>query len=146
MQEVCHQASVIPFRVRDGEISFCLITTSSGGKWTFPKGTIEPGDTGRQTALKEAFEEAGLHGDLIGEPVGSFQQTKWSTDFAVEVYLMDVTQVDEAWEEQDVRQRRWCDLETAVALLQGRPVADVFSEAIRQLGRQVLPSQDSGLQ
>lgn len=85
------QAAAIPFR-RDGErLSFCLVTTSGGGKWTFPKGIIEPGATVRETALKEAFEEAGLHGTLVGDPIGSFEQTKWGDTFSVEVYLMDVT-------------------------------------------------------
>jgi len=66
------QASAIPFRVRDGAVSFCVITTSSSGKWGFPKGIIEAGDSAPATALKEAREEAGLHGEIVGAPVGEF--------------------------------------------------------------------------
>ena len=129
------QAGVIPFRLHPGETSFCLITTSGGRQWTFPKGIVERGDTVRQTALKEAFEEAGLHGTLVEPAVGTFQQTKWGTEFTVEMYLMDVSQADETWEEQDVRRRQWCDGNTAQTLVRGRPVADLFLTAIRWLSR-----------
>ena len=129
------QAGVIPFRRQSGETRFCLVTTSGGQKWTFPKGIVDPGDTVRGAALREALEEAGLHGTLVGPRVGTFQQTKWGTEFTVEMYLMDVSQVDETWDEQDVRQRRWCSGDAALALLQGRPVVDLFRKAIERLGR-----------
>src|SRR6266446_7156728 len=35
-----------------------------GGRWTFPKGGIEPGLTHAQAAALEAFEEAGVHGRM----------------------------------------------------------------------------------
>ena len=127
------QAGVIPFRRQAGETHFCLITTSGGGKWTLPKGIVDPGDTVRGAALREALEEAGLHGTLVGPRVGTFQQTKWGTEFTVEMYLMDVSQVDETWDEQDVRQRRWCSADAALALLQGRPVVELFQAAIERL-------------
>jgi 8-oxo-dGTP pyrophosphatase MutT (NUDIX family) len=37
-----------------------------GAKATFPKGTIDPGETPQQAALREAFEESGLHGEITG--------------------------------------------------------------------------------
>ena len=128
------QAGVIPFRRRSGEIQFCLVTTSGGGNWTFPKGIIDPGDTARGAALREAIEEAGLHGTLVGPRVGTFQQTKWGTEFTVEMYLMDVSQVDDTWDEQDVRQRRWCSGDAALDLLQGRPVTALLHTALGWLG------------
>ena len=127
------QAGVIPFRRQSGTTQFCLVTTSGGGKWTFPKGIVDPGDTVRGAALREAIEEAGLHGELVGSPVGTFQQIKWGTTFTVEMYLMKVSQVDETWDEQDVRQRRWCTGPEALTLLRGRPVVDLFGTAITRL-------------
>ena len=127
------QAGVIPFRRQSGETRFCLITTSGGGKWTLPKGIVDPGDTVRGAALREALEEAGLHGTLVGPRVGTFQQTKWGTEYTVEMYLMDVSQVDETWDEQDVRQRRWCSGDAALVLLKGHPVVELFHTAIERL-------------
>ena len=127
------QAGVVPFRQRDKDTVFCLITTSSGRHWTLPKGIIEQGDTARDTALKEALEEAGLRGTLVGDPVGSFEQTKWGQTFHVCVYLMEVETADSVWEEKGFRRRRWCDADTALALVADRPVAAVLRRAIERL-------------
>ena len=127
------QAGVIPFRRHSGVTSYCLVTTSSGRRWTIPKGIIEQSESARETALKEAYEEAGIHGELIGAPIGSFTQKKWGLTFTVEVYLMDVSHVDDQWPESGLRRRRWCDADTALALLRNRPVVDLFRDAIERL-------------
>ena len=127
------QAGVIPHRGQGRETRFCLITTSSGRHWTFPKGIIEPGDTIRAAAVREALEEAGVHGHLVGPQVGTFQQQKWDTEFLVEMYLMTVSRVDETWPEQHLRQRKWCSGEEALALVRGRPVEDVLVAALARL-------------
>ncbi len=127
------QVGVIPFRHYSDVTSFYLVTTASGRRWTIPKGVIELGDSARETALKEAIEEAGLHGELIGAPIGSFTQKKWGFNFTVEVYLMNVTHVDEVWLEAGFRRRRWCDADTALALVRNRPVVDVFRRSVECL-------------
>ena len=83
--------------------------------------------------MKEAVEEAGLHGALVGDAIGSFEQTKWGQTFTVAVYLMDVTAVDRVWDEQGFRKRRWCDTDTALALVADRPIAPVLRQAIKRL-------------
>ena len=37
-----------------------LLIQDSKNRWTIPKGHIEPGETARQTAIREVGEEAGL--------------------------------------------------------------------------------------
>ena len=134
-----NQAGAIPFRREAGRPSFCLITTSGGTRWGFPKGIIEPGDTARETALKETLEEAGLRGEVVGEPVGTFEQAKWGSTFTVEMYLMEVTGVEDVWDEQDVRQRRWCEPDEAAELIRNRPVTPAFVEARRRLAEWLAP-------
>ena len=73
------QASAIPYRRRDGCVEFCLITTIKRRRWAFPKGIIDPGETPVETALKEAEEEAGLHGRVDDEPLGRYKYAKWGT-------------------------------------------------------------------
>jgi 8-oxo-dGTP pyrophosphatase MutT (NUDIX family) len=58
------QAAVIP--VRSGRV--CLVSSSGGKRWVVPKGHIEPGQAAGETALLEAWEEAGLLGALHREP------------------------------------------------------------------------------
>ena len=136
MHEVPRQAAAIPFRQRDGKTEVCLITTSSGASWTVPKGVIEQGNTGRDTALTEAREEAGLHGDIIGGSVDHYTLRKWDTRFTVEVYVMKVTQEDDEWEEKSFRQRRWSSGVDAVALIGNRSLGDVLRQAMQRLEEQ----------
>src|SRR5580698_6559352 len=64
----CEQAAAVCYRVRRGAIEFLLVRTRGGGRWTFPKGSAEPGLTHAQAAALEAFEEAGVHGRIEEAP------------------------------------------------------------------------------
>ena len=57
-------------RCRNGQYEFCLITSLRKGRWGFPKGITDPGETHVETALKEADEEAGLRGRIVGDSLG----------------------------------------------------------------------------
>ncbi len=101
-----NQACAVPYRRRKGKLELCLIT-SSAKRWSFPKGNIDPGDTPADAAIKEALEEAGLRGHLVGEPLGLCELEKSGQTQTVVVWLMEVEQCDAQWEEKDIRQRRW---------------------------------------
>ncbi len=49
----------VVFTRRDGEIKFVLVRQKSGF-YSFPKGHMEEGETEKQTAAREIFEETGL--------------------------------------------------------------------------------------
>ena len=127
------QAAAIPFRHRHGAVEICLITTIKAGKWAVPKGFIDPGATAPETAVGEAREEAGLHGRVVGGPVGYYDITKEGGRYRVAVYLMHVDRVDDAWEEQSARRRRWATVRQAEELLAGRPIEAVFRRALRHI-------------
>lgn len=116
------QASAVPYRRRGERVEFCLITSYRKRRWGFPKGVIDPGETEPETAVKEAWEEAGLHGRVVGEPLGSYRYRKWDKDLLVVVLLMEVEREDASWPEAAWRERRWMEL----------------AEADRMLGREVL--------
>ncbi len=60
----CEQVAAICYRVRGSEIEILLVRTRGSGRWTFPKGSAEPGLTHAQAAALEAVEEAGVHGRI----------------------------------------------------------------------------------
>src|ERR1035438_5231671 len=60
----CEQVAAVCYRLRRGAIEFLLVQTRGRGRWTFPKGSAEPGLTHAQAAAIEAFEEAGVHGRI----------------------------------------------------------------------------------
>jgi 8-oxo-dGTP pyrophosphatase MutT (NUDIX family) len=122
------QAAAIPFRKRKGRTEFCLIT-SRKGKWIFPKGIIDPGETVDQTALKEAHEEAGLRGRIAGPPLGQYEFFKWKKRLTVTVLLMEVTTADDVWEEAAWRQRTWVSWSEAMSLISRQELKQLLEAA-----------------
>jgi 8-oxo-dGTP pyrophosphatase MutT (NUDIX family) len=134
-QFVCFdQAAAVPYRWQRSHLQFCLITTSSG-RWGFPKGYIESGETAEQAALKEALEEAGLHGELDGDPVGYFCALKGGQNRTVVAFPMFVTQCDMDWIESEIRQRRWVSREEALRLLERESLRTCLEIAFQRLAR-----------
>src|SRR5580693_6861832 len=68
----CEQAAAVCYRVRGKGIEFLLVRTRGSGRWTFPKGSAEPGLTHAQAAALEAFEEAGVHGRIEEAPFARY--------------------------------------------------------------------------
>jgi len=63
IQEVVREATAggIVFRHNNkGEIEFLMIQDPKG-RWSIPKGHVEPGETAQETAIREIGEEASLH-------------------------------------------------------------------------------------
>ena len=127
------QAGAVPYRRNGKSLEFCLITSSGSGRWGFPKGVIDPGETVEQTALKESLEEAGLHGRIIGEPIGSYRYEKWETTLTVLVLLMEVDSCDKQWDESDIRERCWVTAEKARELLCRPRLLKLLEAAVERL-------------
>jgi 8-oxo-dGTP pyrophosphatase MutT (NUDIX family) len=127
------QACAVPFRQQDGQTEFCLITSAKRGRWIFPKGIIDPGETYVETALKEAHEEAGLHGKIVGEPIGNYETAKWGTTLDVTVVLMEVSEVDDDWLEANIRKRQWASASKTAKLLDDDDMRTLFGSALREL-------------
>jgi len=128
------QAGVIAFRGAGRGVEVCLIRRKgSRRKWGIPKGFIDPGETPQDAALKEALEEAGLTGRLVGDPIGSYEYQKWGGRLAVTVYLMEVTAERDDWAEADFRERHWKTFDDAAELLVRHPVLTLIETAKARL-------------
>lgn len=128
------QSSVIPYRIEDGQLQVLIVRSSSDRHWVVPKGIADPGMTPQKSALKEAFEEAGVQGRIVGEPLGSYDYPKWGAACQVEVYAMLVEQElpEFAWEESH-RGRRWVDARMAAELLKQRALAPMIEALAARL-------------
>jgi phosphohistidine phosphatase len=128
---VLEQAAAIAVR-RNGEIvEVCLIRRRGSKKWGIPKGLIDPGDTPEETALNEAWEEAGLKGRLLGDAIGAYEYEKWETNLVVAVYVMEVLKQHAEWQEAGIRERSWTSFDEAARLLTNHPVRPLLDKARR---------------
>ncbi len=120
------QAAAIAIRRSGVAFEVCLIRKRGSKRWGIPKGLVDPGDTPEETALNEAWEEAGLKGRLLGDALGSYEYEKWSTTFVVTVYVMEVLEEHAEWQEAGIRERRWTSLGEAASLLTDHPARPLF--------------------
>jgi phosphohistidine phosphatase len=115
------QSSVIPYRVRDGKLEVLVIASSKKHHLVVPKGIKDPGLSPRESAAKEALEEAGIEGEIAETALGSYTCEKWGATCTVAVYPMKVTRLipEEEWEENH-RGREWVSTEKAARELKQR--------------------------
>jgi 8-oxo-dGTP pyrophosphatase MutT (NUDIX family) len=120
---------VIPVRRRRKEWEVCLIRRRGTKAWGIPKGQVDRGETHRQAALKEAWEEAGLEGTILGRRLGTYEYMKGGTPLTVAVYVMAVEREGRVWDEIAFRERRWLPLDDADARLSGHPAHALLARA-----------------
>src|SRR5205823_563978 len=82
----------------------------SGRRWVIPKGVIDEGKSATETALQEAWEEAGLLG-VLGGAAGTYQYEKYGGTCLVTVFPMQVNEVRDDWPEAAARKRTWVGLD-----------------------------------
>ncbi len=114
VNKVFKQSGVIPYRVRDGKIEVLLITTRDHQHWVIPKGSISNGMSPSDSAAKEAWEEAGVIGQVDTQKIGTYKYRKRGKTFHVKMYLLPVETVSEDYPEVSQRQRQWLDVNLAV--------------------------------
>ena len=123
------QAAAIPVRRVGRGLQVCVIRRKEATSWGIPKGLVDPGDTHEETALNEAWEEAGIEGRLLGGAIGTYRYRKWGTRLTVAVYVMELLHQSPTWEESAFRERRWVPFPEAGVLLAGHPVAPLLDRA-----------------
>lgn len=112
MTRVAQQLGALPWRQRQGVIEILLITSRETKRWVIPKGWPMKRLTDPQAAVQEAFEEAGVRGEIGLRSIGSYRYIKREIDgngrpIEVQVYPLKVTRELKSWPEQDERTRAW---------------------------------------
>ena len=140
------QVGVLPWRLRrDGEMKILLITSRRRGRWIVPKGCPAKGRSPVAAASREAFEEAGIIGDISASPMTCYSYMKALDDGSevscrVTVFGMKVRGTLSHWREKGQRQRRWFSFAAAADRLNDAELAafvrtlDAEPEALRPLG------------
>ena len=103
------QVAAIPILVDDaGERRVMLMTSRETRRWVIPKGWPIKGLKPHKAAEREAFEEAGLLGNVSKKPIGSYEYLKrlgtGVETCDVEVFLMAVKAQAVTWPEKGERE------------------------------------------
>ena len=104
-----------------------LIRRRPRGDWGIPKGMIDPGHTAPEAAAIEAFEEAGIEGELLPKTLGAFEYPKFGRTCHVDVFGLRVTRVHDHYDEERLRERAWFALAHAVRLVKRPGVARLIA-------------------
>lgn len=114
------RSAAIPFFREDNVIKVVLVTTKPKDKnnWIFPKGQVEMLMTPHESAAKEAFEEAGVTGNISPQVFNTYQHKKWGGKMQVKVFLLDVTNIFNEWPEMKERNRQIVSLKQAISIVQ----------------------------
>lgn len=128
VEPVGPQFGALPYTIVDGQLVVLLITSRGRGRWIFPKGGLMEGMTPWESAAHEAFEEAGVEGEIETAPIGSYflpVTAERSQPVEVKIFPLRVTSQREDWKEQGQRYRHWAVLAEARRLITHEGLADV---------------------
>jgi len=140
------RAAAVCYRRSDEGLQFLLVRTKLGSAWTIPKGHVEPGETTRRAALREAREEAGVTGEIEEPPCTRYRYELWGStggwiEVCVEAYLLAVESQATPGGDERMRMPQWFGPREAIPKLAedrdpewSREHRRLIETAVRRLG------------
>ncbi len=131
--EVLHQYAALCFRIDSGRPKVLLITSRGTQRWILPKGWAISGLSPAETAAREAWEEAGVQGRLIGGCLGEYSYDKLFDDGSVkpcvaQVFTLEVDQMAEVFPEQGQRRQKWLSPKKAALRVHEPELAEILRQ------------------
>lgn len=129
--EIKKSCGGVVFRNINNKLEFLIVKSLSNGHWGFPKGHVEPGESEKDTALREIEEETGLEKVILYENLKmkdsyflSDNSLKQVIFFIVKALSFDVNiQLDE------IEEFMWCDFDKCINTLDFDNTKDVLKKA-----------------
>ena len=106
------QYAALPWRKGKEGLEILLITSRETRRWVIPKGWPMITLAAHNAAAQEAWEEAGVRGEVAATSIGAFRYHKRMKSgppqrCRVDVYPLAVAVEEKDWPEKRQRQRRW---------------------------------------
>lgn len=127
------QVAALPWRHGAEGVEILMITSRETRRWVVPKGGRMAGKTDAEAAAIEAYEEAGVQGDVMGAPIGWFRYGKRMKSGRVQACIVSVYPLEiyiqlGAWPEDAQRERRWMSVEAAAAAVDEADLAELIRD------------------
>lgn len=126
------QMAALCYRGKGEDKEFLLVTSRDTGRWIIPKGWPIRGLSSHETALREAWEEAGVANSKAShQPVGTYTYEKRRDNgmkIPVEtlVYSVPVKELVDEFPEVDERTRKWVRAADAAEMVQEPELKAIF--------------------
>lgn len=126
------QCAALPFSWRDdGACIVLMVTSRETRRWVLPKGWVTRKAKAAEQAAREAFEEAGVVGDVAKRALGHYRYEKrlrsgQAVLCRVDVYPLNVSGRLEAWPEMAERAVAWFTPDEAAALVGESGLAEIL--------------------
>ncbi|MDE0113150.1 MAG: NUDIX hydrolase [Albidovulum sp.] len=114
------QFAALCYRSRNESLKLLLVTSRRLRRWVLPKGWPVDGLTPAETAMREAFEEAGVSGFIEERCIGHYSYRKvlsgnFSIPCIVAVFPVEVKVLKDSFPENGQRHRKWFTRKKAAA-------------------------------
>jgi 8-oxo-dGTP pyrophosphatase MutT (NUDIX family) len=126
------QFAALPWRLSEGGTrQVMLLTSRETHRWVLPKGWPMKKRKPAEVASQEAYEEAGLIGEIVDKrPVGTFHYAKRLAKrevlCRVRVFLFRVERQLDDWPEKNWRETKWFDANEAASLVDEGGLAEII--------------------
>lgn len=133
------QYGAICWRMHRGKVEVLLITSRDTGRWVIPKGWPMEKLSPAQAAMQEAWEEAGVRGQIAEASLGTFNylkilSLKRSVQCAVQVFALRVSELADKFPEKKERRRKWFAAEKAAGKVMEPELRNLLADLPNQLG------------
>lgn len=122
------QSGVIP--VYKGKV--VLITARGSKRWIIPKGNVDWDLSARESAAKEALEEAGIKGEVSKKEIGSYTYEKQGGRYKVKLFHMEVTKLKNKWDEDHFRKRKLVGPKQAIKKVVPAAVSKIMAKHFKE--------------
>ncbi len=136
------QFAALPYRLAPGgTLEILLVTTRQTRRWIIPKGWPIKGLNPPKSAAREAFEEAGVRGEIGMKSIGVFTYDKIldeggiRVNCEVKVFPLLVKRQSEAWPEFGQRTARWVEPSKAVSLIREPELKALVTKFAQRIAR-----------
>ncbi|MEJ5019462.1 NUDIX hydrolase [Ochrobactrum vermis] len=128
------QVAALVYRRDMGALKVLVITSRGTGRWIIPKGWPQVGRTLAETALREAYEEAGIRGEVSPTPIGSFCYCKTDlpperiNQFTAAVFAVQFNGQEKDWPERDQRICEWVSPQEAADRVEETELKQILNQ------------------
>ena len=125
------QFAALCYRSKKSSLQLLLVTSRRMRRWVLPKGWPVDGLTPAETAMREAFEEAGVAGSIDERCIGHYSYRKIlggnsSIPCIVAVFPVEVEGLKDSFPEYGQRHRKWFTRKKAAAAVSENELKNII--------------------